>query len=98
MLILTKNARDIAKIFGTPDIVNTLKSWPSEQVIPMYRELMGTDIDPDLVADLHEYMGTKDIDYGGKRRTNKRKTRTNKRKSNKRRRTNRRRNSRKSRK
>ena len=90
---IDKNARDIVKFFGTPDIVNILKSWPSEQVIPMYRELMGTDIDPDLVADLHEYMGTKDIDYGGKRRTNKKskKRRTNKRrKTNKKRKTNKR--------
>ena len=86
---IDKNARDIVKFFGTPDIVNILKSWPSEQVIPVYRELAGTDIDPGLVADLHEYMGTKDIDYGGKRRrTNKRRTnkrRTNKRRTNKRR-------------
>jgi hypothetical protein len=47
----------------------------------MYRELVGTDIDPSLVEDLHEYMGTQGTHYGGKRRTNKRKTRTNKRRT-----------------
>ncbi len=89
---IDKNARDIAKFFGTPDIINILKSWPSEQMIPVYRELTGRDIDPSLVADLNEYMGTKDIDYGGKRRTKKSKKnkskksrKTNKRRTNKRR-------------
>jgi ankyrin repeat protein len=95
-LLLSKGAMfdqetiDVAKARNNTDIVNILNS--RRQVLRgamLHKEITGRHIDPSVLTDLHEYMGTQDIDYGGKRR-NKRKTRKS-RKKNKRRRTNKRR-------
>ena len=58
---------DVAKARRNTDIVNILNS--RRQVLRgamLHKEVTGTDIDPGLVADLHEYMGTKGKDFGGK--------------------------------
>jgi len=62
---------------GYTDIVNTLESWKSQQVVPVFREATGRYIDEDVVADIREYMGE-----GKRRKTNRRKRKTNRRKRN----------------
>jgi hypothetical protein len=62
---------------GYTDIVNTLESWKSQQVVPVFREATGRYIDEDVVADIREFMGE-----GKRRKTNRRKRKTNRRKRN----------------
>jgi ankyrin repeat protein len=69
-LLLSKGATidemaiDIAK-YGNPHIRNILKSWRSIQMGPVFKETTGIHIDPDVIKDLHEFMGE------GKRRNKK---------------------------
>ena len=65
---INQDILNIAVARGYTDIVNTLESWKSQQIVPAYKEATGIHIDEDVVADIRKFMGE-----GKRRKTNRRK-------------------------
>jgi hypothetical protein len=82
-------AIDVALEKGHNDIADILETWETAQVIPVFNEAgpymgVGSMHNEDLI-DLSEYMGRKDKDYGGRKKTIKKRHNKRMRKSNKKR-------------
>jgi ankyrin repeat protein len=77
-LLLSKGAnikrldRDTAKSHGYKEIVEILDSWPSSMAfLALEENKVDHNLNMDDYTNLTDYMGKKDIDYGGKRRNKK---------------------------